>query len=79
MVHIQEPEPFEFTLLDELISNLTASDEESLGLCKYFSLLVAYSDYANKTNRSRGVGRLLDGRGGAYYSSPFEDLLVVWT
>lgn len=38
MVHVREPEPPEFALLDELISNLTASDEERLGLCRFFVL-----------------------------------------
>ena len=31
----EDTEPFEYSILDELISNLTLSDEESLGLCKY--------------------------------------------
>ena len=35
MDYVQEPEPPEYALLDDLISNLTASDEESLGMCEY--------------------------------------------
>lgn len=40
MEYVQEPEPLEYALLDELISNLTASDEENLGMCEcYYSLV----------------------------------------
>lgn len=45
----QEPEPFEFTILDELISNLTFSDEESLGMCKCVRSLL-FSSALTATN-----------------------------
>lgn len=43
----QDPEPFEFTILDELISNLTASDEESLGMCEYLCSLPVSASLTN--------------------------------
>ena len=52
-MHIQEPEPVEFTLLDELISNLTLSDEESLGLCEYSSDAVDFDDADHELSSPR--------------------------
>ena len=39
----QDIEPFEYTILNELISNLTTSDEESLGMCKYLPPLFVFT------------------------------------